>query len=536
MCSIVGVVDKRSRSVRDALRLIEETQHRGPDSVGLYLDGTVRYGRRLEDLEGTPSSGKICLGHSRLAIVGGSEGRQPVVSASSGLALIHNGEIYNYRELRQLAVKTGPPAESDSQVLLDLIEEFYTGDLVAAVTRVMPLLDGMYAFAVTNGAEVVLARDPIGKKPVYYVEGYPFYFASETKALRGYRREVLRLDPGHVLSVSPQQISVRESYRLEEPPIRITDLNDAVTRYAAVVQQAVRKRLAGLDRAAVLLSGGVDSTLVARVIQELDVPVVGYCVGLEDGADLVNGSRCAEELGIPLRTTYLTEDTVAGVLPEVIEAIELNGVVQVGAAIPMYLAAKMAAEDGHKVMFTGQGADELFGGYAWYPSVAGTHGHLYLHQRLWEDIRTLYLDTLEREDRMTMAHGLELRAPFLDRDVIWTAMQISPALKVRDGSDRVGKRVHRELARRQGVPGFVAEGKKLTAQHGSAIPDILEALAEHHFQGRDVPHRTTKDYGSNYRYLADGFGSQKIAAYLAEITERHGLHISPVSDEAQEGG
>lgn len=536
MCSIVGAVDRDPRSVQDALRLIEVTQHRGPDSVGLYVDGAVRYGRSLEDLRGTPSSGHICLGHSRLAIVGGSEARQPVVSGASGLALIHNGEIYNYSALRRLAVKGGGAAESDSQVLLDLIEEFYTDDLVGAVTRVMPLLDGMYAFAVTNGAAVVLARDPIGKKPVYYVEGYPFYFASETKALRGYGREVLRLDPGHVLSVSPAQVSVHESYRIEEPPIWITGMDDAVGRYGAALDQAIRKRLSGLDRAAVLLSGGVDSTLVARLIREQGVPVVGYCVGLEDGADLVNASRCAEELGIPLRTTCLTEEAVAAVLPDVIEAIELNGIVQVGAAIPMYLAARMAAEDGHKVMFTGQGADELFGGYAWYPSVVEARGHLYLHQRLWEDIRTLYLDTLEREDRMTMAHGLELRAPFLDRNVIWTAMQISPALKVRDGADRVGKRVHRELAIRRGVPGFVAEGKKFTAQHGSAIPDILESLAERHFQGRHVPERGTKDYGSNYRYLADGFGSSKIAAYLAEITERHGLHISPVSDEAQGGG
>lgn len=529
MCSIIGFVDKRPRDTKEAFDMLDRTRHRGPDSVGLYVDGVVEAQRELSQLTALPRAGTICLGHSRLQIVGGAAGVQPLTSCDGRLALIHNGETYNYPELRSLLAHHRIRTGSDSEILLHLIEEFYQGDLAEAVKLAMPLLDGMYAFAVTDGDRVVLARDPVGKKPVYYIEGFPFYFASETKALRGIGREILRLRPGDMLVADRTGFSVREGYRIEQPPIRLTEMEAAIQEYAAVFDRAIEKRIAGLDRAAVLLSGGVDSTLVARAIQSRGIPVTGYCVGMEQAADVQNALRSAREMDVALRTTFLTEAVVAEVLPAVIEAIELNGMVQVEAAIPMYLAAQMAADDGHKVMFSGQAADELFGGYAWYPAVVAERGHLTLHTRMWEDIHALYLDTLEREDRMTMAHSLELRAPFLDRDVIHTAMQISPHLKVKNGQDTMRKWVHRELAVRRGVPSFIAKGEKVRAQDGTAIPTIIQALAEKHFRGRRIPDVMVNDYGSNYRYLREQYGTPEMAAFLAEITRQHGIHICSVA-------
>ena len=530
MCSIIGFVDKRPRKTEEALTMLSRTRHRGPDSVGIYVDGVLRRAPRVSEITELPRFGSICLGHSRLEIVGGPQGLQPFQSCDGKLALIHNGEIYNYPELQSLLPHHCIQSNSDSEILLHLIEDFYDGDLVAAVRRVMPLLDGMYAFAVTDGESVVLARDPVGKKPVYYIEGFPFYFASETKALLGAGREILRLKPGDILSVGRHGIAVQEGYRIERPPIRLTEKEAAIREYAEVFNRAIDKRIAGLDRAAVLLSGGVDSTLVARAIQNRGIPVTGYCVGVERAADVQNARRSAREMGIPLRTTALDLAVVEEVLPSVIEAIELNGMVQVEAAIPMYLAARMAAEEGHKVMFSGQAADELFGGYAWYRNVVEEKGHLVLHERMWEDIHALYEDTLEREDRMTMAHSLELRAPFLDRDLIHTAMQISPKLKVRDGKDVMGKWVHREFALRQGVPKFIVTGKKIRAQDGSAIPTILQNLAERYFAGRTIPEVDVNDYGSNYRYLEEEYGSREMAAFLVEITRAHKIHIATLGE------
>ncbi|HUF41701.1 MAG TPA: asparagine synthetase B [Verrucomicrobiae bacterium] len=524
MCSIIGFVDKRPRNVAEALTMLTQTRHRGPDAVGLYIDGRIEQGKRLSQIK-LPPAGMICLGHARLEIVGGPSGLQPLLSCDGKLSLIHNGEIYNYRELRQLLSRHQVATESDSEVLVHLIEEFYQGDLAAAVKQAMPLLDGMYAFAVTDGSCVVLARDPVGKKPVYYVEGFPFYFASEPKALRGARREIERLRPGHILVADRNRITVQVGYEIEESPIRLTHMEAAIREYGIVFDRALDKRVFGLGRAAVLLSGGVDSTLVARAIANRGIQVTGYCAGVRDSLDVQNAMHSAEQMNIPLRITYLDEKIVQEILPAVIEAIELNGMVQVEAAVPMFLAAKMASEDGHKVLFTGQGADELFGGYAWYCNVVAEHGHLTLHKRMWEDINKLYLDTLEREDRMTMAHSIELRAPFLDRDLIHKAMQISPRLKVKGPEDTVRKWVHREFALRQGVPAFIAKGEKVRAQDGSAIPAIIQALAEKHFAGRDVPETFVTDYGSNYRYLEEQYGTPEMAAFLVEITRRHHIHI-----------
>ena len=525
MCSIIGFVDKRPRNVAEAMTMLTKTRHRGPDAVGLYVDGKIAHGEGLSQVSMLPRTGMICLGHARLEIVGGALGMQPVTSCNRGLALIHNGEIYNYRELRQLLEDHRFATESDSEVLLHLVEDFYDGDLAGAVKQSMPLLDGMYAFAVTDGETVVLARDPVGKKPVYYIEGFPFYFASESKALKGFGREVERLDPGHILVIDKRRIEVQEGYQIEQSPIRLTQMEAAIREYGIVFDRAIDKRIAGLSEAAVLFSGGVDSTLIAKAIHNRGLKVTGYCVGVRDAFDIQNALRSAREMGIELRTTYLTEEIVEDVLPAVIEAIELNGMVQVEAAVPMYLAAKMASEDGHKVMFSGQAADELFGGYSWYGQVVAEQGHLTLHKRMWEDIHKLYIDTLEREDRMTMAHSLELRAPFLDRDVIRKAMQISPRLKIEGPEDPMRKWVHREFALRQGVPRFIAYGDKVRAQDGSAIPRIIQSLAEKHFAGRSIPEISVADYGSNYRYLEEDYGTPAMAAFLFEITRGHHIHV-----------
>ena len=524
MCAIIGFVDKRPRKVSEAIMMLTQTRHRGPDAVGLYVDGMITHGKGATNPSKFPESAMICLGHARLEIVGGPAGLQPITACGGTLGLIHNGEIYNFRELTPLLEGHEMRTESDSEVLLHLVEEFYDGDLARAVKRAMPLLDGMYAFAVTDGKTVVLARDPIGKKPVYYIEGFPFYFASETKALKSFGREIERLEPGNMLVVESGRIRVEEGYRIEHSPIRLTKMEAALREYGTVFDRAVDKRIAGLKETAVLLSGGVDSTLIAKAIRDRGVRVTGYCVGMRDAYDVRNAERAASDIGIELRTIHLTEAIVEEILPEVIEAIELNGMVQVEAAVPMYLAARMASQDGHKVMFSGQAADELFGGYSWYAEVVREHGYLTLHNRMWEDIATLYLDTLEREDRMTMAHSIELRAPFLDRDLIRKAMQISPKLKVREPMDTMRKWVHREFALRQGVPSYIAYGEKVRAQDGSAIPVLIQSLAEKHFRGREVPHIAVTDYGSNYRYLEEAYGTPEMAAFLFEITRGHDIH------------
>lgn len=523
MCGICGFMDDDDVPLLHSLNMLSKIRHRGPDQVGVYIDGSIDIGRDIEDLDIDQNSGSICLAQARLEIVGGNAGVQPI--SGEYLTLVHNGEIYNHIELRKLLQHKDMSSESDSEILLHLIEEYYEGDLLEALTKAMPLLDGMYSIAVTDGSSLALARDPIGKKPIYYRDGFPFYFASERKALVDYDGHIKRVSPGQIVMVRHNVIKTYEAYQMERPPIEINDMNDALIAYENAFDRSIDKRIYGLDSVGVLFSGGIDSVLIARALQLKGLRVKCYTVGTEGSSDVKMAINAAKELGLEIKVEYLTEKLIRKYLGEIIEAIELNGLLQVEVAIPMYIAAKNCSEDGHKIMFTGQAADELFAGYMWYRDVVKEHGHLYLHDKLWEDIDKLYEDTLEREDRMAMAHSLEIRAPFLDREVIRTAMRISPHLKLNNGDDIYGKRVHRELAMVKGIPREFAYREKSPAQEGSGIHDIIKSIAERHYRGKSVAQVELLDFGSNYRYLGNDYGTPEMNALLNEITKSNDVEF-----------
>jgi asparagine synthase (glutamine-hydrolysing) len=391
--------------------------------------------------------------------------------------------------------------------------------------KVLGLLDGMYAIAVTDGKSLVVARDPIGKKPLYYIQnGKVTYFASEKKALWNGKDSPMRLDPGDILCVDHSGLKIHEGFHMQFPQIDIVDFRKGVELYKEALIAAVRKRLTGLTESniGVIFSGGIDSVLVSKLLQREGKNVVCYCTGTRESGDILAAQSVAKDLGLELKTTIIDESMVAGILPEIIGNVEESGLLQVEVAIPMYLAAKLAAEDDIRVMFTGQAADELFAGYPWYNDVLSEFGYLRLHEKLWEDLTFLYTDTLEREDKLTMAHSIELRAPYLDRDVIQTAMRISPRLKLEGKDDSLRKRVHRQAAVELGVPPYLAFRVKDPAQSGSGIHDIIQKIAAANIKRIDshlVDENIRRDKGSLYRYGDDAYGEEAPRFYLQQIEE-----------------
>lgn len=175
ICGICGFIDDDGVPLSHCLNMLSKIRHRGPDQVGVFLDGSIDVGRNVKDLEIAQSSGSICLAQARLEIVGGREGVQPI--KGEVLTLVHNGEIYNHIVLRKLLQHKDMGSESDSEILLHLIEEYYDGDLLEALKKGMPLLDGMYAIAVTDGKSLALARDAFNK-------GYDVIMLSDCVASR----------------------------------------------------------------------------------------------------------------------------------------------------------------------------------------------------------------------------------------------------------------------------------------------------------------------------------------------------------------
>ncbi len=528
MCTICGHFTEGGKRISsDIYDMLKKMEHRGPDTHGIYLDGPTYRGEEIDEFKRElKQESHIALGHSRLKIVGQEKTTQPYTSCDGRLALVHNGEIYNYDKLKTLLLRHHEiKTTSDSEIIVHVLEETYQGDLLDAVKKVTGLLDGMYTLAVTDGRSIVVARDPIGKKPLYYIKnGAVTYFASEKKALWNGADNPSRLNPGEILSIDDSGPSVHEGFMLQFPQIDVVDFREAVELYKATLIRAVKKRLTGLNesRLGVIFSGGIDSVLVSKLLQREGKNIVCYCTGTEDSGDIIAARAVAGELGLELKTTIITDSFVEGIIPEIIRNVEESGLLQVEVAIPMYMAARMASEDKIRVMYTGQAADELFAGYPWYNDVLAEFGYLRLHEKLWEDLHYLYRDTLEREDKLTMAHSIEVRAPYLDRDVIQTAMRISPRLKLEGVEDNLRKRVHRQAAVELGVPPFLAFRVKDPAQSGSGIHGIIERIAKRRSGALDsnlVKENIRRDKGSLYRYGDGIYGDEITRCYLQQIEE-----------------
>lgn len=528
MSTICGhFVENSKIKSADIYDMLKKMEHRGPDTHGVYLDGSLVKVNKVDELKGVLSNeSHIALGHSRLKITGSENTTQPYTSCDNKLALIHNGEVYNYQKLKTLLYKQHEiKTSSDSEIIVHLLEEIYQGNLMYAMKKVIGLLDGMYSLAVTDGESLVVARDPIGKKPLYYIKNENItYFASEKKALWNGKDNPERLNPGDILNIDNSGVRLEEGFHLQMPQIDIVDFREAVQIYKDVLITAVKKRVTGLteSRIGVIFSGGIDSVLISKLLQREGKSVICYCTGTEGSGDIVAARSVAEDLGLELKTTIIEEGMVEEMLPEIIQSVEESGLLQVEVAIPMYLAAKLAAEDNIRVMFTGQAADELFAGYPWYNDVLSDYGYLRLHEKLWEDLVLAYTDTLEREDKLTMAHSIELRAPYLDKDLIQNVMRMSPRLKIHDKNDNIRKRVHRQAAVELGVPPYISFRAKNPAQSGSGIHGIIGKIANNHVQNVDsdlVDENLRRDKGSIYRYGDDIYGDDASRFYLQRLEE-----------------
>lgn len=517
MCGIAGISSSSYRELGPLLQLMLETmQHRGPDGAGYVIDEFRERGGRLEDLTFSGRKGRHALGHVRLAITGGPTGLQPFVSQDGRISLLHNGEIYNYRALsKELGVDPGELTGSDSEVLMKLVEREYGGDLASAVERVLPKLDGVYALALTDGDQTVLARDKIGVRQLYYYEKNGLVgFASEKKpliALGGDGVDIRRVPPGHLMVISKDGYSTRPFWNLDT--LRdgdvIRDMDEALAAYGASIRDAVTKRVAGRDRVGIIFSGGVDSFLIVHLVRALGVPFTCYTAGRgPDAPDLEWAQRIAREHQFPLKVMKLTMEGIEGRIPQVIHDIEDNSLNQVEVAIPIHASVQLAQENGERVILNGQGADELFGGYAWYPKIVDQEGYGAFVERSWEDTCLLYKECLEREDKIAMAHSIELRVPFLDPEVIRAAFSIAPELKIFGGDDSLGKQVHRKYCHSIGIPSEIAFRTKEAAQHGANVHQAFEQIAGSHGLSRilmdDIeydPDRTvTEKLGSSSRY------------------------------------
>ncbi|MGI0102934.1 MAG: asparagine synthase (glutamine-hydrolyzing) [Nitrosotalea sp.] len=520
MCSIAGLLDKSGKNITTGLlQMLQQTSHRGPDGCGIYISGIIKKASDPEHLDTDDVHGTSGLGHSRLQITG-SVGIQPLEDCEKRFILGFNGEIWNYRELRAELALGGHVFETDSdgEVIVHLVEEHFknTTSLSESVLHAHKKLDGEYAFAIfdTSTKKVALTRDSVGIKQLYYGQNEKYFaFCSEKKPLWDIGIEPRRVLPGEIVETNFDANSKpffvnSKSDALQRPFVKLYDEKMALARYKEVLFDSVRKRIDGRDKVGVIFSGGVDSVLIARIVQMLSCDVTCYATGFKGSPDVIAAIQSAKELGLKLNVHYLDEEEIRSELENIIFSIESTNHLQVDVAIPIFFAVKEAKKDMVKVILTGQGADEIFAGYPWYPEILKREGSKALNQSLWNDIENLYKDTLEREDKISMYHSIELRVPYLDPKVIDVAMSISDDLKIK-GSNV--KYLHRMLAQDVGVPLSIAWREKEAAQHGSHVHNNLLKIIEkmNDTACNTISLENTENLGSAYRYNHDVYKENK---------------------------
>jgi len=470
MCGIAGIWGNVEEDV--VRKMMERMVHRGPDAGGVFVD---------------PGAHGV-LGHRRLSIIDPTGGSQPILGDSGTSALVANGEIYNYRALnRQLAGKHTFRTRSDSETILRLFEE--THEASAAQ------LDGMFAFVIADGEHIFAARDPIGIKPLYLGKRKgQWCFASEQKALAGIADDVSEFPPGTSFHSAS---GYRRFYRVpgSSPDRSFSNLNDAARELRGTLEAAIGKRLMSDVPLGAFLSGGLDSSIICALARRHMDRLHTFSVGFEGSRDLAAARQVARHLDTVHHEYVLSEDEVTRLLPKIIYHLESYDQDLVRSAIPTYFTARLAAEH-VKVVLTGEGADELFAGYRYHREIRGTAD---LQRELRRSIGALHNVNLQRVDRLTMAHSIEARVPFLDVGMIALAQRIPAQWKLRRMPDRrlVEKWILRKACEDL-LPREIVWRDKEQFDEGSGTAELIGRRGLDHW----LPASEAAQYAERYRGAA----------------------------------
>ncbi len=444
MCGITAVWGDDDRMLTHLMmnRLI----HRGPDAEGMV------------------SFQNATLGHRRLSIMDPAGGRQPIVTEDKRTAIVANGEIYNFAPLKEeLSGGHAFSTSSDSEVALHLYEEINW--------NMADRLDGMFAFILSDGEEFFAARDPVGIKPLYYGRsGHRTVFASELKALSGRAADVKEFPPGTFFHTRTGFHKYRPIPKAEPEDRSVDDWCRVIRE---TLERVVTKRLMSDVPLGAFLSGGLDSSVIAAIARAHMPELHTFSVGLEGSEDLEAARRVARHIDSVHHEFVFTVDEIRHCLPEIIFSLESFDQDLVRSAVPCHFVSRLASEY-VKVILTGEGADELFGGYAYHKDFDDT---MPLHEELHRSVASLHNINLQRVDRLTMAHSIEGRVPFLDLEMIELGQRIPSKLKIYTAQN--GKRIEKWILRKACedlLPTEIVWRDKQQFDEGSGTSDVLGDL------------------------------------------------------------
>ncbi len=420
MCGIVGAFDLKidSQVLRpQVLEMARKLRHRGPDWSGIFCGE------------------KAILAHERLSIVDPKSGAQPLYSKDRRLVLAVNGEIYNHRQIRQAFKGYDFLTHSDCEVILALYRE--------KGANFLEDLNGIFAFALydIDNDCYLIARDHIGIIPLYmgWDEHGNFFVASELKALEGVCRKIEEFPPGHYYYSREGQL--KKWYKRDWMDYgAVKDNKTSISGLREALEEAVHRQLMSDVPYGVLLSGGLDSSIIAAVAAKFAPRRIetddehpawwprlhSFAVGLKGSPDLAAAREVADHIGTVHHEINFTIQEGLDAIRDVIYHIETYDVTTVRASTPMYLLARVIKSMGVKMVLSGEGADEIFGGYLYFHKAPDARA---FHEETVRKIKRLHLYDCLRANKALAAWGVEGRVPFLDKDFMDVAMRLNPGDK-----------------------------------------------------------------------------------------------------------
>jgi len=434
MCGIVCAFDIKQKSEvlrPQVLEMAKKIRHRGPDWSGIYSDE------------------KVIIAHERLAIVDPASGKQPLFSEDGKLVLAANGEIYNHRELRSKFPDYLFQTESDCEVILALYQE-KGHDFVDD-------MNGIFGFAIydVEKDEYFIARDHVGIIPLYmgWDKDGTFYVASELKALEGVCTKIELFPPGHYMSSSDGKL-VKWYKRDWNEYEAVKENETSITVVRQALEDAVHRQLMSDVPYGVLLSGGLDSSVTSAIAKKYSERRIetddkekawwpqlhSFSVGLDGSPDLVAAKKVADYIGTIHHEIKFTIQEGLDAIKDVIYNIETYDITTIRSSTPMYLMARVIKSMGIKMVLSGEGADEIFGGYLYFHKAPNARE---FHKETVRKLDKLHMYDCLRANKSLMAWGIEGRVPFLDKEFIDVAMRINPKDKMING-ERMEKWVIRK--------------------------------------------------------------------------------------------
>lgn len=435
MCGITAIFNIRKGAAelrQQALKMSKRIRHRGPDWSGIYQGKTA------------------ILAHERLSIVDPASGGQPLKSKDGKLILTVNGEIYNHRELReQLKGEYDFQTGSDCEIILALYSQYGV--------RCVEMLSGIFGFALYDEEQdtYLIARDPIGVIPLYigYDDNGHLLVSSELKGLEGYASHYNQFPPGHYFYSKDKDFTrwyVRDWMQydnVKNNPASVQELRDAL-------EAAVKRQLMSDVPYGVLLSGGLDSSITSAIAKKYAAKRIetegkadawwpqlhSFAVGLKGAPDLVAARKVADYIGTVHHEINYTIEEGLDAIRDVIYYIETYDVTTVRASTPMYLLARVIKSMGIKMVLSGEGADEVFGGYLYFHKAPDSQA---FHEETVRKLSKLYMYDCLRANKSLCAWGVEGRVPFLDKEFLDVAMRLNPQAKMCPGGT-IEKKILRE--------------------------------------------------------------------------------------------